>query len=513
MPVSQARAGDLAFLAPNPQDATTIHHIALVHAASQIIEAQTFGVPVHIRQFARCAKPEIMQTAVRLAPRPHPAAARRATRQQASRTTLDRRVMAGRHRAAAQHAASNPQARWRYVFGHREYAGLWAAHALSMSGDQLARVALTVLVFDRTGSAVATAAAYAVTFAPWLLGGPLLAGLGDRYPRRAVLVGCDLVSAGLVAVMALPSTGLLALCGLLFAVTMLAAPFRSARSALVRDLFPGGPDQGEASYALATTITTMTTQAAQVVGFAAGGVLVALLGARPALAVDAATFALSAALVRLTVRGRPSPTAVAGATTSRGPRAGARVVFGDPWLRSLTLLAWLDAFLVVPAGVVVPYAHDRGGGPTQVGLLLAAIAAGTALGMLALGRLDTSGRLRLMYPLAILAGLPLAACALDPGPVLTTVLWAASGAASAYQLAANIAFVAAVPNTWRAQAFGLVATGMAAGQGAAVLAAGALADVLPPHLVVAAAGVAATAFAAVLAARAPAARPRVPAAA
>jgi MFS family permease len=413
--------------------------------------------------------------------------------------------MAGRHRAASQHAVDSRQAPWRLVLGNREYAGLWAAHALSLAGDQLARIALAVLVFDRTGSAAATAAAYAITFAPWLLGGPLLAGLGDRYPRRVVLIGCDLASAGLVAVMALPGVSLLALCGLLFAVTILAAPFRSARSALVRDLFPGGSEHAESRYALAATLTTMTTQAAQIVGFAVGGVLVAVLGARPALAVDAATFALSAVLVRLTVHTRRPPTVEAGRASARGPRAGVRVVFGDPWLRSLTLLAWLDAFLVVPAGVVVPYIHDRGGGPSQVGLLLAAIAAGTTLGMLALGRLDTQGRLRLMYPLATVAGLPLAACALNPDPAVTTVLWAAAGAASAYQLAANIAFVAAVPNTVRAQAFGLVATGMAAGQGTAIIAAGALAEILAPHLVVAIAGMAATGFAALLAARAPAA--------
>jgi MFS family permease len=151
------------------------------------------------------------------------------------------------------------------VFTHREYRGLWAAHGLSLAGDQLARVALTVLVFDRTGSALAAAAAYAVTLAPWLLGGPLLAGLGDRYPRRTVLIVSDLASAALVAAMAVPGSGLLTLCALLFAATLLAAPFAAARSALVRDLFPDAD-----RYALATAVTTVTIQAAHVLGFAVG---------------------------------------------------------------------------------------------------------------------------------------------------------------------------------------------------------------------------------------------------
>jgi MFS family permease len=65
-----------------------------------------------------------------------------------------------------------------------EFRGLWTAQVLSLLGDQLARVALTVLVFDRTESALLTGLVYAVTYLPWLLGGPLLSGLADRY--RAV---------------------------------------------------------------------------------------------------------------------------------------------------------------------------------------------------------------------------------------------------------------------------------------------------------------------------------------
>ena len=53
--------------------------------------------------------------------------------------------------------------------------------AVSVAGDQLARVALTVLVYGRTGSAAWAAATYALTFLPALLGGVLLGGLADRY--------------------------------------------------------------------------------------------------------------------------------------------------------------------------------------------------------------------------------------------------------------------------------------------------------------------------------------------
>jgi MFS family permease len=381
------------------------------------------------------------------------------------------------------------------VFSHREYRGLWAAHALSLAGDQLARVALTVLVFDRTGSAAAAAAAYAVTLLPWLIAGPLLAGLGDRYPRRTVMIACDLGGAALIAAMAIPGADLALLCGLLFAATLLAAPFAAARAALVRDLF-GDDDR----YARATAVTTVTIQASHVAGFATGGLLVAAIGARPALLADAATFLLSAAVVRFTVTTRAAATGPGRPPVLSGIRAGARLVFGNPRLRAIVLLAWLAALHVAPTGVVAPYVADRGGGPAGVGLLLAAIAAGTAAGMLALGRLPAPTRARLMYPMAIAAGLPLIACATHPNLLLSAALWAASGAGTAYELAANVAFVAAVPDTARAQAFGLVTAGLAAGQGAGVLAAGALAEQLSPDTTIALAGALAVIVAGVLAA-------------
>ena len=85
-----------------------------------------------------------------------------------------------------------------------EFRALWAAELVSVAGDQLARVGLSVLVFGRTGSAAWAAATYALTFLPALVGGVLLGRLADRHPRRQVMIVCDLVRALLVALMVLP---------------------------------------------------------------------------------------------------------------------------------------------------------------------------------------------------------------------------------------------------------------------------------------------------------------------
>jgi len=158
---------------------------------------------------------------------------------------------------------------------------------------------------------------------------------------------------------------------------------------------------------------------------------------------------------------------------------------------------------VAPAAVVAPYAASHGGGPVAVGVLLAAWAAGAGVSMtLITTRVpESERRMRLLSPLAVLAAAPLILCVFNPGLPVTALLWAVSGAGSGYQLAADVAFVSAVPNSRRGQAFGLVSTGLLAGQGAALLAAGALAEAADPALVVAGFGAAGTAAALALAAR------------
>src|SRR5260221_14792002 len=97
------------------------------------------------------------------------------------------------------------QPTFREVFAVGEFRALWLAQLLSVAGDQLARVAMTVLVFDRTHSALWTALTYAVTFLPWVIGGLALSGLADRRPRREGRVACDVARMGLVCLMALGS--------------------------------------------------------------------------------------------------------------------------------------------------------------------------------------------------------------------------------------------------------------------------------------------------------------------
>jgi MFS family permease len=242
-------------------------------------------------------------------------------------------------------------ASFREVFAVGEFRALWVAELQSVMGDQLARVALTVLVFERTGSAGLTALTYALTLLPDLVSGPLLAGLADRFPRRRVMVTADLVRAGLVAAMALPGVPLGVLAGLLVLVQFCAAPFAAAQQATLPAVLDGD------RYVVGQAIRQITRQTALVVGFAGGGLVVAAIGPRQGLAVDAATFAVSAAVIGAGVRARPAPDA-GGGTGARGYFGrmvdGARVIWGDPRLRSLVAVSWLAGFIVVPEGLAAP---------------------------------------------------------------------------------------------------------------------------------------------------------------
>ncbi len=261
---------------------------------------------------------------------------------------------------------------FREVFAVAEFRALWLAQLLSVVGDQLARVALTVLVYDRTRSALLAAVTFVVSIVPTFFGGLALAWLADRYPRRAVMITCDLIRVFLVLVMAIPRLPLVVMVALLFVVTLTGAPFNSARAAIFPDVLSGD------SYVMGTAVTVTTYQFAQVIGFVAGGTLVAFFGIRTSLVLDAATFAGSALIVRIWVRARPAVAAERHHESSRRPSifAGAWLVLGRPGLRTPMLLGLLAAFYDAPEGVAAPLAQSLGGGDAAVGVILAATALG-----------------------------------------------------------------------------------------------------------------------------------------
>jgi MFS family permease len=395
-------------------------------------------------------------------------------------------------------AAQAEKTTFRDVFAVAEFRALWLAQLLSVVGDQFARVALTVLVFNRTQSALLASVTFVVSVVPAFIGGITLSWLADRHPRRGVMIACDVIRCGLVLVMAIPAVPLAAMVALLFVVTLAGAPFNSARAAIYPDVLDGE------KYVLGTAIGLTTIQFAQVIGFAVGGTIVGFFGTRTSLVLDAATFAVSAVIVQGWVRSRPAPAAAA--REDGGPRglagvlAGTRLVFSNRMLRSTMLFGWLAAFYNAPEGVVTPLARDLGGGTLAVGVILAAQALGETSGVLAFSRfVPPSARLRFMGPLAVATSAVLVLFAWRPNLPESLLILFVSGTCASYQLAANSGFVSAAPQEQRSQAFGLAQGGISLGQGIVMIAAGAAADTRSPALVIAVCGAVGAVLALVLA--------------
>jgi MFS family permease len=358
---------------------------------------------------------------------------------------------------------------FRALFGNRDFAVLWVAGAQSSLGDQMARVALSVLVFTHTHSGLATAATYALTYLPAFVGGLTLSALADSCPRRTLLVVCDVIRAVLFAAMAIAGMPLVVVAALLVVAVLAGSPYNAAEPAVVADTFEGE------RYSAAIGVRSATSQAMQLVGFAVGGLVVAVLGPRATLVLDAATFALSALVLRWGLTWRPA--AGGGKPVSLGRiRSGFRAVAGDARLRTLVGFAWLTALWIVPEGLAAPYAAEHGGGATSVGLLLAANPAGTLVGVLVFTRCVSSARRSQLLPvLAVSAGLPLVACAANPGTVVAALLWAACGVLTSYAVTVIAEFVAIVPPRLRGQAIGLASSSVLAAQGLGLLLGGAIA--------------------------------------
>lgn len=336
-----------------------------------------------------------------------------------------------------------------------------------------------MLVYERTRSPLLAAVTFAASVIPVFIGGIFLAGLADRFPRRTVMISCDLARLALVAVMTVRGLPVAALVGLLFAVTLLGPPFSSARAGVYAEILVGD------RYVIGTSVTLTTYQLAQVAGFAVGGALVALIGVRTTLAVDALTFAVSALISRLRVRARPAARSGVRRSTHRADiAAGLRLTGRLPGLRNPMLFGWLALFYNVPEGVAAPLAHSVGGGTSSVGLILAATALGAAAGGLVFTRLASPAkRLTWMRPLAIAACAALALFGLEPSLPFILIILFVSGIFDCYQAAASAAFVSAAPPESRSQVFGIAQAGMSLGQGAAMILAGAAAQAHPARVI------------------------------
>lgn len=376
---------------------------------------------------------------------------------------------------------------YRDVMAIAEFRSMWLAHALSMIGTNLLNITSSVLVYQLTDSAFAAGITLAVMFLPPILAGPLFSGLADILPRRKVMVACDVIRAVVIVIVGIPGMPVWAVWALLFVSILPSIPFSAARAALLSQIV-----QGE-RYVASTAIIQLTAQIGMLLGLIAGGVIVTFVSPNVTLMSTGVLFVLSALILRFGVKARPAPVREEGGEKGPGllamTRDGAKLVFSDPKLRVLALLAWLAGLYSIPYGLANPMATEAGAGPAAAGFIMAGQSIGALVGGFVLTRLiPPPTRTRLLGPLAILTCVPLLLWVFQMPLWMMIAALTLCGAAGSYQFVANAAFVLCVPKEGRGLAFGLVASGLQAAQGIGILLSSYFVELTSTSTVIAAAG-------------------------
>ncbi len=332
----------------------------------------------------------------------------------------------------------------------RDFRTLVAASIASQLGDWAARLALSLLVFERTGDAKAVGLVAMVLALPWLGPGQWLATQGDRVDRRRLLMGCDTLRGAIFVTIGFFELSLPVLIVLIALAATIDPVFEANRSAMVLDLVPNE------DYPAAIQVSNAINQAAQLGGFAVGGALAAVFSPSGALALNGATFLLSALLIsRIRTR-----------TTSKRSATSPSIRQAWSFLANdrLSLVAVATTFLTVASAMTVEsqavvYGSDVVGlGKAATGLLAAVVPAATLLSIM---NLETDGDdhdiLEQGLFLALVASVP---AALLLGTARTEasafVGYALVGLVFTFATAANIAVGRRIPSHIRAGTFGVL---------------------------------------------------------
>ena len=376
----------------------------------------------------------------------------------------------------------------RLLGANRPFRLLWSARGVSFLGDSLGLVALMLHVAGTTGQALAVAALLlAGDFAPALLG-PLTGTVADRLDRRRVMVACELVQGALVVVIALWLPSLPLLCVLVGLRAVAGQVFQPASRAAVPAVVP------EHDLERANAAVGVATNGGETLGPLVAALLLPVLDVRGVLLVDAATFAVSAALLGLLPAMPGHPGQGRRASFLADARTGLRYLWGERTVRAVALgyFAIVACNGIDDVALVFLATDTLGGGEGAVGLLLAAVGIGLLAGYALLAR----ARRQVAMPALLLAGFAVSSA----GNLLTGLAWAVAAAfavqavrglgIAALDVAATTLVQRIVPAQLLGRVFGTLYGGIGVAAALAYLLGGLLLDRTTPRVAFVAAGTA-----------------------
>jgi MFS family permease len=313
--------------------------------------------------------------------------------------------------------------------GGRPFHLLITSLAVSSCGDWLYNVALLALVYERTGSATWVSLTTAARLVPIVALGPLGGVLADRYNRRRLMIGADLLRAGLMVVL-----GIVAAAGL----PILLAPVLAGAATAATSVYPPCVAACTARFVpdeelqRANALRAAIGQASIVVGPVLGAVAMLVAGPSVSILLNALTFTASAlAIAAIGAREKFAPPERAGEVQTPSVlaeiRTGARALRGAPTaIRLVAADVLCSAVYGMLTVTLVLISRKIGAGSGGYGLLLGGFGVGGVIGATVTARLDAPSRWRGTLAVAmLLVGIPMAALGVVPtlaGAVALAVL-------------------------------------------------------------------------------------------
>ncbi len=296
-------------------------------------------------------------------------------------------------------------ARAQSVFRSRSFTSFYIGQACSYVGDGLRIIAIPLLVFHLTHSALSIGVTYALELAPFALFGPIGGSLADRIDRRRLMIACDAVRFAILVFFAIGfARGFLTLPMLytgIFIMALAAATFLGGQSSSLPYLLGKERVTGAVSALLAAE------QISGTIVPPIGGAIFALAGPLPALVMNATTYLISQVSI-VTIPdlgpqrrgGLPSLREIASDIAT-----GFTFAWRDPTMRILTCLSLVFNFFgFIGYATWIPYLkRDFGASDQTVGIALGVSAIGAVIGSYVAGRIPKRWSFGRMLPIAYAA--------------------------------------------------------------------------------------------------------------
>jgi MFS family permease len=353
---------------------------------------------------------------------------------------------------------------YRELFRSPEFTPLFATSTAQVAANTVSGLALGTLVFAATGSPFLSAVSMFGPSLVQMIGAATLLSAADRLPPRAAMTGTALAQGIGTALLAIPGLPGWATVLVIVFMGLVASVGGGVRWGLLSEILP------KDGYLIGRSVLNMANGTMQIVGFALGAAMVALLSARGTLLAGALLYLTAAVVAHLRLVSRP-PRATGRPSIAQTWRVNAQLWSSRP-RRYVYIGLWVPNGLVVGCeALFVSYT------PRHAGLLLAVAATGMLVGDTVTGRfVPPLWRRRLGPFLRLLLGFPYLVFAFDPAfPVALAAVFLASIGYSATLLLQE-QLMALTPDDMQGQALGLHSSGMIAMQGVGAALAGTVAQ-------------------------------------